>query len=174
MASQHAQIIARVWNPLHAATLCADSKDYLWLQRPKAGGDKVDYLVRSKATDPIQLHRYTTTFSSPCTLCLFFFMKSYSGTIQYVHFMIYAPIIFYFLQVELIFMNFPITQQLHYRRCLYPAWLKTKQNPTKPHPLHPTFSSKSCWHQIYSEVMGRCTPLLYDGLEKITYCWFLH
>lgn len=60
-------------------------------------------------------------------------MKSYSGTIQHVHSMIYTPIVFYYLDVGLIFMNFPMSEQLHYRRCLYTACLKTKQNPTKPH-----------------------------------------
>lgn len=64
---------------------CADPKDYLWLQRPTAEGDKVDYLIRSKATDLIQLHRWTQPPFPLPTPCLFFFMKSYSGTIQYVH-----------------------------------------------------------------------------------------
>lgn len=94
----------------------------------------MDCLIRSKATDIIQLHRRTQPpFPLPKS-CLFFLMKSCSGTIQYVHFMIYAPIIFYSLEVGLIFMNFPITSQLHYRRRLYQPCLKAKQNSTKPYP----------------------------------------
>lgn len=118
-----------------------------------AKGDKVDYLIRSKATDLIQLHRYIQP-PFPLTTLLTLFHEIIFWAIQYVHFMIYAPIMFYFSEVGLIFMNFPITQQLHYRRCLHASCLKKKTRTPPNHTLHPTFLFNSCRHQIYSEVMG--------------------
>lgn len=80
--------------------------------------------------------------------------------------MVYAPNVLYFWKVGLIFTSFSNKAAITLQKIAFSSMSQNKTKILPEHTLHPSYIPVCHFlderHPIWSEVMGRCTPLLYN------------